>query len=152
MSNRAYHYTESGLDNVFLRGGYEYQKTEGGRTVAFHDIEGLHRAIGLALVNTHQRLSGRELRFLRTEMLLSQAGLADYLGVRELTIGRWEKGQSEIPLSADALVRMLFLESVGHRKGRVRDLLERMADLEDEIDRRQLTLEKSNGEWVSQAA
>ncbi|MGH6735015.1 MAG: helix-turn-helix domain-containing protein [Methyloceanibacter sp.] len=158
MKNGIYHYTECGLDTVFLVNGYSYNKTSGGKTVTIHDVDGLHRVIGLALVSQRERLSGKELRYLRTELLLSQAMLAKILGVRELTIGRWEKGQTEIPVSAEAIVRMLFAESVGEKKGRVKDLLERIADLEDEIDRcksarhTRLTLDESKGRWTSQAA
>ena len=64
--------------------------------MTFDDIDGLHRTIGIALVGKRARLTGNEFRFLRLELLLSQASLAKILGVRELTIGRWEKGRSEI--------------------------------------------------------
>lgn len=152
MRNGTYHYTESGLDTVFLENGYEYKNHPGGRTVTIQDIDGLHRAIGRALVAKRQRLTGKEFRYLRTELLLSQANLASVLKVTELTIGRWEKGQTEIPLSAEAIVRIMFAETVREKKGRVRDLLERIADLEDEIDRHTLTFDKTKGLWTAEAA
>jgi transcriptional regulator with XRE-family HTH domain len=82
---------------------------------------------------------------LRSELLLSQASLAKILGVRELTIGRWEKDRSEIPLSADAIVRQLFAESRG-KNGPIKELLERIADMEDDIDWT-LTLGQSKKKW-----
>jgi len=145
MRNGIYQYTESGLDTVFLVNGYEFKDATGGRTVTVHDIDGLHRAIGIALVRQRARLTGKEFRFLRSELLLSQASLAKILGVRELTVARWEKGQSEIPLSADAIVRQLFAESIG-KNGPIKELLERIADLEDDIDRT-LTLGQSKRKW-----
>jgi putative transcriptional regulator len=145
MRNGLYQYTESGLDAVFLVNGYEFRDTSGGKTVTIHDIDGLHRAIGIALVRQRLRLTGKEFRFLRSELLLSQASLAKFLGVRELTVGRWEKGQSEIPLSADAIVRQLFAESIG-KHGPIKELLERIADLEDDLDRT-LTLGQSKKKW-----
>jgi hypothetical protein len=70
--------------------------------------------------------------------------------VKELTIGRWEKGQSEIPVSAEAIVRMLFAETTTGRKGRVKEVLDRIADLEDEIDRT-IRLDTNNGQWAEAA-
>jgi putative transcriptional regulator len=152
MRNGIYQYTESGLDTVFLVSGFEFEDTAGGKTVTIHDVDGLHCAIGIELVCRRQRLTGKEFRFLRSELLLSQASLAKIFGVRELTIARWEKGQSEIPLSADAIVRQLFKESIG-RAGSMKELLERIADLEDDIDHT-LTLRESKGKWqlMKQAA
>ncbi|MGH6847286.1 MAG: hypothetical protein ACREC0_07565 [Methylocella sp.] len=145
MRNGLYQYTESGLETVFLVNGYEFKDNHEGKTVTIHDVDGLHRAIGIALVCRRQRLTGKEFRYLRSELLLSQASLAKILGKRELTIGRWEKGQSEIPLSADALVRQLFAESIGEQCS-MKKLLEGIADLEDNIDQI-MTLEKSKQKW-----
>jgi DNA-binding transcriptional regulator YiaG len=139
-----YHYTESGLDNVYLKNGFEYVAGE----VVFRDIDALQAAIGRELVRLRRRLTGKEFRFLRSELLLSQATLANILGVKELTVLRWEKGHSEIPVTAEAVVRMMYLESLGKRGKKVKDLLEEIADLDDEIDRRNLTLKEAHGEWT----
>lgn len=128
-----YHYLESGLDNVWLMDGFQFDQGPFGKTVAIHDIEGLHQAIARALIGKRQRLTGKEFRFLRTELLLSQSALANALGVRELTVGRWEKGQSEIPVATEAAVRQMYAESVGEHP-RMRELLSRIADLEDKLD------------------
>jgi DNA-binding transcriptional regulator YiaG len=130
---REYHYRESGLDSVFLMNGFEFHSGPQGRTVTIHDIEGLHRAIGRALVEKRQRLTGKEFRFLRSELLLSQAALGAALGVRELTVARWEKGESEIPMATEAVVRQMYAESIKDHPS-IRELLERIADLEDQID------------------
>jgi DNA-binding transcriptional regulator YiaG len=145
-----YQYTESGLDNVFLLSGYEY--ADGGKTVVIHDIDGLHRAIGRELASQPHRLTGKEFRFLRSELLLSQAGLAKLLGVKELTIGRWEREESEIPAIAEAAVRAMFQQSL--KEGfQFRKLLEEMADLEDEMARPTLTMQERKGRWtVSETA
>jgi len=141
-----YQYTESGLDNVYLVSGYDY--VDGGKTVVIKDVDGLQSAIGRELVQQRRRLSGKEFRFLRSELLLSQASLAKILGVKELTILRWERGDSEIPVAAEAAVRVMFWESLGKRGKKMKDLLEEIADIEDEIDRRTLTLRESHGEWT----
>jgi DNA-binding transcriptional regulator YiaG len=143
-----YHYLESGLDNVFLMGGFQFDHGPSGRTVAIQDIEGLHQAIARALIGKRQRLTGKEFRFLRTELLLSQAALAHALGVRELTVARWEKGISEIPVATEAAVRQWYAESVGEHP-RMRELLSRIADLEDELDKLILLQkpERPRSEW-----
>lgn len=138
----AYQYTECGLDNVFLLSGYDIK----GGTVIIYEIEELQRTIGTALSRLRRRLTGKEFRFLRSELLLSQANLAKILDVKELTIGRWEREESEIPLSAEMLVRQVFLESLG-KEGRIRPLLDKIADLDDEIDRQgKIELKKPKGQ------
>ena len=145
MRNGVYHYKESGLDNVILVGGFEYIDSPGGKTIVIHDIDGLQRVIGKALVGKRQRLTGKEFRFLRSELLLSQSNLASMLGVKELTVGRWERGESEIPLSAEAAVRMMYAQMTeGEHGPRMTELLKQIDDLDDELDR-MLKLNKGKG-------
>lgn len=145
--NSIYRYTESGLDNVFLVNGFDYIDApgEGERTVFIQDIDGLHEAIGLALVQRRQTLSGKELRFLRNELLLSQMRLSQILGVTEQTVARWEKGQTAIPKTAEALVRLMFAESI-EQNAPIKDVLERIADLDDETDET-LNLQETPNGW-----
>lgn len=130
---KVYQYRESGLDSVFLVNGFEYHNSPRGRTVSIQDVEGLHKTIGLTLAQMEKRLTGKEFRYLRVEMLLSQASLAKVLGVRELTVSRWEKEETEIPVATEAVVREMYLDSIGEG-GRIRELLEKIADLDDRLD------------------
>lgn len=88
-----YHYTECGLNNIYLVNGYKFIETPRGKSVSINDIDGLHKAIGLLLVTSKKDLSGEEIRFLRLELLMSQNTLAKLLGVSEQAIRRWEKGK-----------------------------------------------------------
>jgi putative transcriptional regulator len=146
-----YQYTESGLDNVFLavNAGVQYVDLPSGRQVKIKDIEGLHRLIGETLANKKKDLTGKEIRFLRQEMLLSQSTLAKLLGVTEQSVHRWETGKADIAKPAEALVRSLYLEQLsGAGKVSVRQALERIADLEDAIDGLSMKIEKkSNKDW-----
>jgi putative transcriptional regulator len=139
-----YHYTESGLDTVYLLNGYEIVKSPKGNGVKIQDIDGLHVAIGRTIIENKKKLSGSEFRFLRTELLMSQASLAQLLHVKELTIARWEKGQTKIPVTADATVRLLYREHIGGKQG-ITDILRSIADLEDRIDR--MVMEATGGNW-----
>jgi putative transcriptional regulator len=144
MADQTYHYTESGLDNVYLANGYEFVEAPGGRTLRITDIDGLHEAIGRTLTIDKKSLSGREIRFLRNEMLMSQAMLAKLLEVAEQTIFRWEKGKAEIPKPAEALIRLLYREHIRDKAG-IRRSLERLADLEDSLDR--ISLRRTDRGW-----
>lgn len=148
---KLYHYTESGLDNVFLLDGFEYRSMPSGRTLFIQNLEGLHRAIGRTLIGSQQPLTGKEFRFLRSELLMSQRTLGRLLGVTELTVARWEKDESPVPKPPDGIVRYLYAEHIG-AKSSLAKILEHIADLEDEIDdQKTLTMRESPKGWKSAA-
>ncbi len=124
-----YHYTESGLDNVWLANGFRIVKSPRGESLVIEDIEGLHVAIGRGIVEEEKKLTGPEIRYLRTELLLSQNALSQLLGVTEQTVARWEKGKVPIPVTADVTLRQLYLDQVGGA-GKTSELLRRLADVE----------------------
>lgn len=105
-----YHYKESGLPNVYLTNGYREVVTPYGRSVAIEDVAGLHAALATALVLECQHLTGREVRFIRNFLNLTQAQLASLLGVQEQSVRRWEK-LSRVPKAADHSVRLIFLDT-----------------------------------------
>lgn len=108
-----YHYTECGLDNVYIEGVEVTRDDTGDEVVRLPNIGLLHRLIAKALVDKRGPLTGRELRFLRTEMGYTQAELARIVQVDTQTVGRWERGETPIPGAADMLVRKLVLERLG---------------------------------------
>ncbi len=108
-----YHYTLCGLDNVFLENGYVVEDTEDGPCLSVEDMDGLHRVIATDIAAKRGRLSGKELRFLRSMLRLSQQKLGDHTGNQRGTVTRWENGDA-IPLSVEMLVRGLWL---GKAKG-----------------------------------
>ena len=89
------------MDDVYLVNGFEFVDAPQGRQVTIKDIDGLHRAIGEWLINHKKDLHGRDLRFLRHEMLMSQATLARLLDVGEPTVHRWGTGKSDISKPAE---------------------------------------------------
>ena len=141
-----YHYTESGLNNVYLVGGYEVVESPTGRHVTITDIDGLHEAIGRYLLREKKDLNGDEIRFLRHEMGLSQAILAGLLDVSGQAINRWERGKSNINKPAEALIRALYAEHINDMSG-IKRMLRRIVDLEDQMDET-LKLHKRTGrQW-----
>jgi putative transcriptional regulator len=144
-----YHYTESGLRNVWLVNGYSVRKTPYGEGVAIENLEGLHRAIARQIVRLPRPLTGAEFRFLRKELELSQASLADYLGCDVQALARWEKAKSRIPKPAERLLRALFRES-DEGNAQIRELVERIGR-RDAATRAKLEFERRRGEWKAAA-
>lgn len=105
-----YHYTECGLDNVFIEGLDVVQDHGGEETIIIPAIGLLHRVIAEGIVTQGTKMSGRELRFLRSEMGYTQAKLAEILKVTLLTVGRWERDESPIKDAAEMLVRLMAVE------------------------------------------
>lgn len=105
-----YRYTECGLDNVVVEGVSFVQDDKGETVVRIPNINGLHRAIAVAIVRRGMMMSGREMRFLRAEMGMTQAELADMIHREPLTISRWERGETEIDANAETLIRLHAIE------------------------------------------
>lgn len=148
-----YHYSESGLDNVWLVNGFEVMETSYGEAVSIHDLEGLHRVIGTTLCNQAPPLSPQEFRFLRIEMDMSQKALGLLLGKEEQTISLYERGKQDIPALADRVIRKLYKEYI-NEDGDLRELLEEMVYLDNEIDsmKRDLDFEETPDGWHPKAA
>ena len=106
----AYHYTECGLDNVFIEGTNMVEDHAGKATVTVPAIGLLHQVIAEGIVRLPSKMSGKELRFLRTEMGLTQEKLADILKVTLLTISRWEREETSIKDTAEMLIRLMAVE------------------------------------------
>ena len=108
-----YHYTESGLDNVLIHGVAVAIDEEGDEVVTIRNVNGLHKAIALAIISRHGLMTGKELRFLRTEMGLTQAELAKSIHREALGVGRWERGENPIDPNAETVIRLLARERLG---------------------------------------
>jgi putative transcriptional regulator len=124
-----YHYTDSGLRNVYLKNGYSVKKTPYGRGVSIHDVAGLHQLLGMELVcNKAGKLSSTEIRFLRVEMDLPQVHLASLLGVSENTIRAWENNRGKITKPAELLLRTLY-KQYADLDSDIRQAVEHLASL-----------------------
>lgn len=108
-----YVYTESGLENVIIRGAKFVTDDAGEYVVIIRNIAGLHRAIATAIITKTASMTGKELRFLRTEMGLTQAELASIVHREPLAISRWERGEVEqIDTNAETLIRLHAKEAL----------------------------------------
>lgn len=149
MKEGRYHYTECGLDNIYLVNGFEETETQHGSAVSITDIDSLHQAIGEFLCSQNGALTGKEIRFLRREMLMSQRILAQLFDVQDRTVSRWETGETAMTKSADTLLRLLYRDQVKLPCGSIKECLLRIADLEDKLDcavERLFELQSAEGE------
>lgn len=101
-----YQYTESGLRNVYLKNGFEEIETPYGVAVHVDNIDGLHQVIADSLIK-QPFLSGREFRFLRTQLDLSQREIGEAFGVQAKTVALWEK-RGRVPRWADHFIRAYY--------------------------------------------
>lgn len=132
---KPYPYKACGLDNVFLVGGVEIIETPRGKVVHIMDVEGLHRAIANWLVHEKKNLSGKEFRFLRHEINLTQQHLAMVLSTDVQNVGRWERGEGDkVPGPAQAVMRLLYEEAINKKNPAVQGPLTRLAELDEQSD------------------
>lgn len=110
--SKAYRYTEAGLDNVFIEGVQFAMDDAGEQVICIPNANGLHRAIATAVVVREGGISGKELKFLRTEAGLTQAELAKIVHREPLAISRWERGERPIDSNAEALIRLFMVEKL----------------------------------------
>lgn len=142
-----YHYTDSGLDNIYLVNGYSVERTPYGEAISIDDLDGLHKVIGRWLVELPKPLVGSEFRFLRHELDLSQKKLAQIMGKTELSVGRWERSASKpVEPLADRFIRLLYVECVANQP--IKALIDRLAEL-DQLDHVKCRVEERHGRWVA---
>lgn len=107
-----YHYTESGLDNVWLEGVTVYSCPNCELESAdIPDLEGLHNLIAKDLLLTPLPLRGIELRFLRKETKLKLKEFAEILEVDPKTINNLEKAV-HLSKQTDLAVRVLVISTL----------------------------------------
>ncbi|HMX28257.1 MAG TPA: YgiT-type zinc finger protein, partial [Blastocatellia bacterium] len=104
-----YHYTECGLDNVYLE-NIDVRVCEACGEVAprIPRINDLHATIGQAIALQSQPLSGKEARFLRQHLGLKAKEWAAYLHIDTATLSRWENGGQTIGPQAHSLMRLMY--------------------------------------------
>lgn len=139
-----YHYTESGLNNVWLVNGFTYHKTPYGKGASFHDLDGLHRLISDELVMRKPRLSGGEFRFVRKMLDMSQSGLASIIGKDAQSVARWEK-QGRVPKMAERFLRAIYREHMdGNEK--IIDWVKRLNEI-DQHNNVKMLFEQEGCNW-----
>jgi putative transcriptional regulator len=145
-NQKLYHYTMCGLDYIYLVNGYEVHQTPDGEGISIHNAEELHKLISLNIIDHLPVLTGKEIRFLRSRMKMSQFTLGTLLGVDEQTVARWEKGKFDVHPAADRMIRTFYRDFIGEKEDALK-LCELLATLQDLDVRQQVMLEETNKGW-----
>lgn len=143
-----HHYTECGLDNVWLSNGYRTKQTGYGTAVAVDDADGLHAALATNLIQKRGRSTGKEFRFLRLVLGLSQGGVAKLQGVQEQSVSLWER-TGKVPKANDTLLRMLAQEKVVGNCS-VTDVIDRINTVERLVNQ-QIVASERGRKWTTRA-
>lgn len=107
--NDLFHYTQCGLDDVWLANGYHPEETEYGDGFRIDHADELHQTIAMSIINDKRPLRGQEVRFLRMAMNLSQESMAKALGVDRATVMRWERARDKaLGVMQDIAVRTTY--------------------------------------------
>ena len=138
----SYHYTESGLDYVWLTGGFVREETGYGPAVMVENATKLDHAIAVSAIRYRRHLTGQEVRFLRGLMDMTQEALADLLGKDVQSIARWERSKTNIPPTEDRALRQIFLEHVGKAQS-FTETARKVASIRGDLNR--LTVSDSGG-------
>ena len=123
-ANGLYHYKICGLDNYWLTPDlYERGPTEGIETPTYPRLFDVQAAIGMHVCSLDRPLTGKEVRFLRTDIGYTQSELGNVLGYKDKQrvaavgkAGAQEAGNSR-PLAgpADLLLRHVYLAWLGQQ-------------------------------------
>lgn len=108
-----YRYEECGLDYVTIRNMRVRVDDAGEETYCIPNITGLHKVIAASLIMRRHGLLGQELRFLRTELGMTQAELGQLVKKDHQTIGRWERGETPVDENAEVVIRTYAAEALG---------------------------------------
>jgi len=105
---KPFHYSASGLNSIYLLNGVTEKVTDYGKMVHIENINGLHHAIGLHIIEKDEPMNGAEFRFLRKQMELTQVQLGGHLKVSDQTIANYEKGHTALG-PAEPLIKGVYL-------------------------------------------
>lgn len=111
---KTYHYRECGLSNIKLEGILVFECRCGAISPEIPAINALHLCLAMAILRKETLLSGEEIRFLRKMAGLTQAELAELLGVDKTRPSKWESSDAgeKIGRSSDRLFRAVALYGI----------------------------------------
>ena len=119
LKGQTWHYTESGLDDVYM---YNVEVRTclscDAKSPRLPRINDLHATIGRAVALQKTSLSGSEARFLRKHLGLQAKEWAVLLRLPAETLSRWENDKQVIGAQSDSLLRALYflkLAEQGHK-------------------------------------
>ena len=135
------------MSNAWLANGYKVKHTGYGHAVAIDDIDGLHLAIAQNLIEKKGSLTGKEFRFMRTLMGMSQIRIAGMLDVQEQSVSLWER-TGKVPKAQDALHRLIANERLVKGNVGIAEVIERINVVERLVNQRIVAREQGH-KWTA---
>ena len=130
-----FHYTQCGLDNIYLKNGYNIKETKYGMTYSINSADELHEFIADSIITNPTPIRGQEFRFLRSMMQLSQRLLAERIGLSRSAIARYEAtAEEKVPNHVDKSIRFFYslIMEDNEDAEKLRELLRELDDLKDQ--------------------
>jgi DNA-binding transcriptional regulator YiaG len=141
-----YHYTESGLSNIFLSNGHNVEIIDDEEYTSIDNMNDLHETISIAICTQTKWMSSDQLKFLRKEFNLSQTEFSQKFYCDRQTVARWEKGEIDIPHLVDVILRALYLESID-KENKVSLTIASLSHAEINNMKSMIHLEINTGKW-----
>ena len=112
MSKKRYNYSESGLPNIFIDNVSYVENDRGEIIYKLGTIKVINALIAFSLLVKPFGLSGKEVKFLRKFMRLTQDGLGNLLSKSRITVNRWEQNTLALDRNAEIVLRLAAFETV----------------------------------------
>lgn len=106
-----FHFLDSGLPNVYLIGIKYFVCDCGSAAAEIPAVKPLMRLIARDLVESHESLTGEEVRFLRKRLGKKASDFAKEVGIEPETLSRMENGKQGISEPLDKLIRLFYAVS-----------------------------------------
>jgi transcriptional regulator with XRE-family HTH domain len=110
-ADRPFHFTDSGLPNVYLVGITYFQCSCGHSMAEIPAIKQLLELIAKNLIEKPEALTGDEVRFLRKRLGKKAKDFAVEVGIEPETLSRIENGHLPVAQQTDKLIRADYLLS-----------------------------------------
>lgn len=101
-------YPHFAIPNLYLKNGYLIEESPYGEIVSYVDEDALEACVRKILIRVPKRLNGRQLRFLRRGLGLSQEGFGALIDRDAQTVARLEKSDVIVPKFVDLAIRTRF--------------------------------------------
>jgi DNA-binding transcriptional regulator YiaG len=106
---KPFHFTDSGLDNVYLVGIKYFESEDGTYIAEIPAAKQLMRLIARDIVFSKSSLSGQEIRFLRKRLAKKGIEYAQMLRIDVATLSRLENDRQTPSDQIDSLARMMYV-------------------------------------------
>jgi len=147
----SYQYSESGLDNVFLINIPALECPNcGHQSVIIPRPEELHRILAEAIVRKPFKLSGKEIRFLRTALGYSGSDFSKEVKFDYFHFNKVENGHLAVSDELDKEIRLKYLSLRGVPKRTYQALQTALSEVlhPKEVGTKSVTLKFQSDEWT----